>query len=896
MRPKTSSGLPPAPRTSFVGRARELAELEAAVASGRLSTVVGTGGAGKTRLTLEWARRGARPVLFCDLTRARSVEDLVLTVAQARGLQGGDAARLVETLKAEERVVVLDNVEQLLPAAAVAIDAWLREATALSLVVTSRAPLLLDGERVIEVASLGVPGAAAARHDDASNREARDEVHDGGEASALFVERVRAHRPTFSPTAAEQEHIAVIVARLDGLPLAIELAAGRARLLDVAEIARQLGDKLDVLRSRSRSSPARHLSLRSVVAWSWRLLSADEQRGLARLSVFRGAFDLPAAEAVLGAPPLELLEALRDHALLRVDESSGPRFRLFESVRDFAAERLVERGELEPIRADLDRYLASVADEREEERVAWWCDDLVDLAERALAGGDAVLALRVALALEPVLLRRGPAALLLRLLDEAAPGVDEPRLLAAAALARGHALADVGQFEASEAARGEALERARRLGDRQLEARALASLGRHAWHGGRLARALALSEEALVLFEALGDDKNAAETRSHRANFRRLRGELEGARHDYLQAAAVLERRGDRHALAIALGNLASLEHDLGLLDDARRRHERALELLVAAGDRFHRGTFVQNLGTVLFEQGDVAAARRRFEEGLALHRGAGNRRWEGFAVASLARCDEAEGDLDAATEGYRRGADLAEQLGHPVMHAMVLCWQARLAAERGRAERARTSLERAAEIFRAVGDTPFASLFEVSRLHVELALDRAGLAGAARRGDPDGGSLRAEARGLLATLASEGAGRRVAEVRLAMVALERSLADRSAPLPHGAVLFVAPSGRGFRLGEGALVDLSTKTSLRRILAALVGHRAAAPGEPLSRVELLDAGWPGERMASEAGAGRVYTAVATLRRLGLRGVLLRRDDGYLLDEAVTVTRTEGQRQ
>jgi predicted ATPase len=862
----------PHPRTSFIGRERELTALRSTLEGHHLVTVVGAGGAGKTRLVLELMRRDELEVVFCDLSEASSVDAMVLALANALGLAHVDDETLTSALAEDDAaVVVLDNLEQLLPMVAGTLERWLQRAPTTRFVVTSRAPTHLSDEHLIEVPPLGLPSPATIRD---------------AEASALFVDRARALVPNLAPSEEQWLAIAEIVTRLDGLPLAIELAASRTRVLSVQQIAGQLSEKLDVMASRSPQRPARHATLRGVVAWSWNLLSEDEQAALRQLSVFRGSFDLRATGALIGQDDaLETLQSLRDQALIRVELGTGvARYRLFECVRDYAAERLAESAEQAAAQERHDAYFASLADSGDQEKIKLCIDDLVEVQQRALQR-DAVRALRIAISLEPLLLGRGPATLLLRLLDEtlAAAPEDEP-LTGAAHLVRGHALADAGRFEASLAARERSLEIARLTHDRTLEGKALASLGRHAWHGGRFDEAMTRSGEAIAVFEALGDESRVAETRSHRANFLWLQGHVDEARRDYLDALVVLERHDDRRAEAIALGNLASLERDMGFIPDAHEHFERSLALLSALGDRFHRGTFMMNLGGLLLENGDTADARAAFEEALTLHRQTGNRRWEGVALASLAHCDEIQGHLETATSGYATATELADRFGHPVMQAMILCWRARLAAERADLELASACLERAESVFREVGTTVVDGLAEVARAHIELARSRSA------------GEHIGKARDLIAALHEAGATRRSGDLRMAVGQLEACLdaaeqARRSElPAADQQTLVVAGTALGFRAPGGSWQDLSTRGALRRILAALSDRREQAPGQPLTRAQLVEAGWPDERITTDAAATRVYTAIATLRRRGLRGVLVRRDEGYLLDPSTPFRR------
>lgn len=809
-------------RTSFVGRERELAALRAALDATSLVTVVGAGGAGKTRLVREHLLRCDG--VFCDASEASSVE--ALTIALSRALAVERVGELEAALREHgPTTIVIDNLEQLLPQAASAIDAWLRAAPDATFLLTSRTPTHLQGERLVEVAPL-VPAAAR----------------------ALFTDRALALAPEVR---LDDGLVDDIVERLDRLPLAIELAATQVRILEIGQIAAQLESKLDTFEARDPLQPMRHTTLRNTIAWSWRLLSERDRTAATQLSVFRGWFDLDAAAAVLDAPAMPIVHALRDHSLLTAEKG---RYRLFEAVRDFARERL-SSGDAAYERHDA--YFEARSDPRN-------TDDLVDVHRRACAAPNPKRALRIVLTLEAVLLTRGPASLLVRLADEAlAIAREEAPDVAAVHLARGHALADLGRFDESGAARQLALATARKTKDRLMEGRALASLGRHAWHRGALSDASRWTDEAIAIFRSLGEERLVAETCSHRANFRWLRGHVKEARRDYLEALDVLARHDDRRAQALALGNLASLERDMGLADDARVHFDRCLAMLEELDDRFHRGTFQVNLAGLLLEAGDVQGARAALDAALALHREANNRRWDGVTIALLAQCDEAEGDALRARAGFVAATELARRFGHPVMLALVLCWRARFAADAGDLQVARASVEEAEKIFATVGETVVSDILVAARAHVRL-------------GEGDQGGAQRLADELSRSAALERSG----DLRMAVARLDARLAR------PGSGLVVTDDGRRFRIADNPWQDISKRGALRRILDALATARSTAPGRTISREDLVAAGWPGERIHTEAAATRVYTAIATLRRLGLKSVLLRRDDGYLLDPDV----------
>ena len=319
----------------LLGRGADLARLRAAVRSGRLTSIIGPGGIGKTRIAHVLAREATQSrVHFVELVGITSSEDVVAEVGAALGVRGSVTGRSTHTpaqrsdirgriaqeLDSAPTMLVLDNCEHVIEAVASLVAFLLVTARDLRVVTTSRAPLNIAAEQVVLLDQL-----------------------EPGDGAALFVRRARAARPTADLDA---DLVTEVVSRLDGLPLAIELAAARIRAMSLEELRQRLDDRFALLRGRDRSAPARHQTLTAVIAWSWDLLGPDEQRALAWLSVFHDGFGAAPAEALLGPDAMDLVEALVDQSLLSVMESDGvARFRMLETVREFATLRLAESGD-----------------------------------------------------------------------------------------------------------------------------------------------------------------------------------------------------------------------------------------------------------------------------------------------------------------------------------------------------------------------------------------------------------------------------------------------------------------------------------------------------------------------------------------------------------------------
>ena len=351
----------PAPATGLIGRERERTEVAAAVTASRLVTLTGVGGTGKTRLALQLARdlagTFADGVAFIDLAPVRDPELLATAVARALGLTPASAlaaeAYLAEALRDRELLLVADNLEHLLDETPL-LSRLLAAAPALRILATSRMPLHLYGEQIFRVPPLPLP-------------EVSSSGPAGSEAVQLFLERARAVSAGFDPDAGEMTAVAEICAALDGLPLAIELAAARVRLYRPQALLGLLRSRLAVLTGGPRDLPHRQQTLRAALDWSHALLAPDAGRLFAQLGVFAGPFDAEAAVAVSAEPDpgrtQEYLADLADQSLLEVTAGDQPQFRMLQTVREYALARLAEAGELDPMRRrHLAHYLTMARD------------------------------------------------------------------------------------------------------------------------------------------------------------------------------------------------------------------------------------------------------------------------------------------------------------------------------------------------------------------------------------------------------------------------------------------------------------------------------------------------------------------------------------------------------
>ncbi|HEX8067891.1 MAG TPA: LuxR C-terminal-related transcriptional regulator [Thermoleophilaceae bacterium] len=709
----------PGELTRFVGREVELAELREALAGTRLLTLVGTGGCGKTRLALQTAADlvdrhpgGTWRVELAPVRDPTLVGDAVAAPLDARPLPGEtmlDAA--TRHLAPRRALVLLDNCEHLLDAAAETASALLERCPEATVLVTSRAPLGLPGETVWRVPPMSLPDPDAAP---------LASVLADCDAVRLFVDRARRLVPGFAVTDASAPALAQACRELDGMPLAIELAAARVRMMSVEAIAAGLSDRFRLLSGAPRGGPPRHRSLRASVDWSHDMLSGGERAVLRRLAVFAGPFTTEAAEAVAAMDgPREavagLLATLAEKSLVAVDpQDGGVRYRLLETVRDYATERLDDAGEADAVRdRHLDYFLrlaetaapdlpaAGPARERLERLDAEAANLRAALGRAIEAGGER--ALRMCVALTPLWKARGSLAFGEAACARAlAAGEPQPSSLRARVLwARGYLLSFAGRGAEAIPLLEEAVGLAEEIGDDVTAGRAVGVLGsiRHNWDplGARpleqrarelgrasgddwcfvaATQALAWSHvildryddadrllaEARPVAEAIGYDEGLAwicATGAHRhlvgADGERLA--------DLVERAVVAARRvGEPVSEGVAHMQLARLELAQGRVEEAHRRIAASHARLIATGGGMALPQTDTVLAAVEAAVGDLDGACKRATRVVESKADHG---WSlAWATLQLAEVLRAAGDADGAADRARGALEIGERIG----------------------------------------------------------------------------------------------------------------------------------------------------------------------------------------------------------------------------------------
>jgi predicted ATPase len=619
-RPRLRPTVLPAPATPLIGRERERAEVAAAVAGARLVTLTGAGGTGKTRLATQVASdlagSYAEGAAFVDLAPVHNPALFATTIARTLGLAPASAdaaeAHLVEALRDCELLLVTDNLEHLLEETQL-LSRMMAAAPKLRLLATSRIPLRLYGEQTVRVPPLPLPA-------DGTGTAARD-----SEAVQLFLARARAVRPDFDPQADELAAVGDICTTLDGLPLAIELAAARIRLHSPSALLPLLRSRLVLLTGGPRDLPHRQQTLRAALDWSYALLSPGAQQVFARLGVLAGPFDAVAAAAVCGEPDpvatLDQLADLADQSLLEVTTGDAPAFRLLATVQEYSLARLGESGDEDTVRRRHLMHFLAVATDAGEDLTGPGRANRLDQLEAAYPNIRAALefaalegdrdsaclgaGLRLAAALSPLWQQRGSLAEGVLHLDRLLAGDDlqqrvtAPEIRASAVLAACTLACFQGDYpRAAELAR-HGIELCAPLGDHQGLARAYRFLGETALARGDYAAAEPHLESQLAEVSLAGDVSGQADAYNMLAQPARYRGQFGRARRLLWQSLKLAQAANDSTRAGVALASLGEVERDAGRPVQARRLYGAALRRHAAFGNKRHMAYEFEGLAAV---------------------------------------------------------------------------------------------------------------------------------------------------------------------------------------------------------------------------------------------------------------------------------------------------------
>ncbi len=652
--------------TSFVGRAADVEEVRGHLRKARLISLIGAGGSGKTRLSLQIGadllEEFPDGVWFVELAPIADQALVPRAVAQALHLADDTSTpteqQLISRFGDQKSLLILDNCEHVLDAASKLSSSLLTSCPHLKILISSREALGVAGELIYRVRSLQVPQVQA--------NFSPTEAMDYGSVQ-LFVDRASFAKPDFELTDRNLESVTEVCRRLDGIPLAIELAAARVTALPVDQIAERLADRFRLLTGGSRSAMPRQQTLRALIDWSYELLNEPERLLLSRLSVFSGGMTLEAAEAVCSDNELDQLDVLDvishlvEKSLLNyVDTSQTPRYRFLETVRQYAIEKLIGTGHASTWH---DRHL----------------DYFLSLAEQSEPGlrGPDQMDILAALDADTDNFRTA--------LDWAIVASLEKALRLAGALSRFWMLR--GHLNEGRSRLVELLSASKGLEISAGRARALNGAGILCWRQGDMDEAGGYFEAALGEWEALEDRPMIASALNNIGLVRTNQGDFMAASELHEKALAIRQEIHDEPGVATSLHNIGLLHWTQGNYVEARDYFERCLVLRRKLGDANGITDLLNNLGATAMREGNFDSAQERYEECLDLYRNAGNRSGVAIVLHNLADIYCRQGRFDSAEPLARESLDIAGELSikallGPAHLALGLCAEARSSSE----------------------------------------------------------------------------------------------------------------------------------------------------------------------------------------------------------------------
>ena len=673
--------------TSFIGRESEIAEVKKLLGHTRLLTLTGAGGSGKTRLSMQVAAEmlDAYPdgIWLVELAALFDPGLVPQTVAAVMGLteQAGKTLTqsLIEHFAARRVLLILDNAEHLLAACGNLAGDLVQACPQVVVLATSREASGIPGELKFRVPSLSTPDPA---------RDVTPEQVSSFESVRLFVERARLNAPRFAVTAQNAPALASVCHRLDGIPLAIELAAARARAISVEQLNHRLDQRFRLITGGSRTAPRRQQTLRALIDWSYDLLDSAEKALLCRSSVFAGGWTLEAAEQICIGEEVEdwevldVLTSLADKNLVVTEDRNDTiRYRLLETVRQYASEHLIESGRGEAVRARHRDYFLARAEESEPKLVsaeqAEWLKRLEaehenlraslswSLMEPGSRGG-----LRLCGALQRFWWARGHLSegrdWCARILGKA--GAEAPTEERAKVLNGAGGLAYLqGDYPVARELHEESLAIRRQLGDRRGVASSLNNLGSVARDLGDLASARALFDESLSIARELGDRGYVANILGNLGIVAHEQGDYPAARALHEESLAMMRELGDRGRIASSLGNLARVAYVQGDYPAARIQYDESLAITRELGDRVGIAGALNNLGRVARDQGDLASAWALHQESMVIVRELGDRQGIADSLEGLASVDAAFGSSLRAARVWGMAEQMRKEIGSPI-------------------------------------------------------------------------------------------------------------------------------------------------------------------------------------------------------------------------------------
>lgn len=950
----------------FVGRRSEIEETKRLLETGtRVVTFAGPPGIGKTRLAQRYlvlfggAFQGG--ALFCDLSAARDAEDVCDAMANTLGLSLAEHDELSSTAMSLGKglaargctLVVLDNFEQLVETAHDTVDVWLRSAQEVQFLVTSREPLRLSDESVLVVPPLIAEENSTSGSDPTNSAPVQ-----------LFVDRVKKVHPGYR-VEEELDDVVKLLALLDHIPLAIELAATRMTLLTASQLTQRLQENMELLALRSGQSALRHSTMTAAINWSWELLEPWEKQALVQCSVFSGGFTPAAAEAIIDVSPFPqaptvvvILEALCEQSLLRArpsERARGFRLQQFQCIQQFCDKKLADQPHLANAAAHNHAVYyttngadwarpspQSEADGTGLKRIWEERDNLMRVAKTPVkTATEAKLAVRAVLVLHTHFIMHGPWRVHEALLERSTQLCEEWALAAKLRIEVFLAQSDAKHGRVSYTARQALFEQAEQLaetiGDNVLLASILAKKANLLCQHGKHQDAEGLADRAITLLAGNSDPSILAVIESVKGRISFHQGDLVGASHRYQNAARLYSQAGNPRFSAANLANAGLAQKNLGRFQQAKKKLFASLKTFRELGFRSNEGIQLGNLGNMYAEVGQLDVAQRCFNAALSIHQLTGNKYSEAHCVRQLGDIALYRSHTSQAQELYERALSQMAQFGwlwdealihgdlavvraligdlngararieqaltspvfsdNPRIHAIFLGRLAGIMAGQGEIELAQSTIAHAENLLDPERHPIDRQIVSVYRALIERELGVAKHLEADETQDTVAQNVEARLTDAWRYSPSNEEypwggpswAQRSAELRLALLLVRRTMTEsewhwaRALALDwESRALVITPDMAWIRCPSGQPMAVAERPSIGGVFQKLVEKRRRAPGQSVTTEDLLDAGWPRERVLPEAGTSRVYSAVSTLRRLGLGECLTTTDSGYLL--------------
>ncbi|MEL6343477.1 MAG: tetratricopeptide repeat protein [Myxococcota bacterium] len=714
------SGLPtrnnlPAELDRFIGREAVLQTLNESLQESRLVSILGTGGTGKTRLALQYARRHLSDypggVFFCDLSEAKTFEEILFSVSQALDAplgQGDPLKQLGHAIVGHGRcLLIFDNFEQIVAHASETVGAWLTWAEAARFIVTSRVLLELDGEYPLRLSPL-----------------------DEDEAVALFVERVAKKKRGFILHEGNRDAIHQLVRLLDGLPLAIELASARVKMMMPKKMLKRMHQRFQLLSAGKRNAAQRQSTLRAAIDWSWELLEPWEQSAFAQCAVFEDGFTLEAAEAVIdladveGAPwAMDAVQSLVDKSLLRLtgeNHVGEMRFGMLMSIHEYARDMLDAMGAeaVASVRWRHATFYAQFGEGGALEALSefdgvsqWWAlwqevDNLRVAHRFALYEGEVETAISLVLAFYAIAERQQPSIAIAPLNDTLnLDGIETAPRRVTVRRRLGQVLLQQGQTAAAQAHFTQALDIARAVGERRFEGQVLRHLGIVHQNQGRVASAQAHFTQTLDIARAVGDRRFEGITLNSLGCLYADQGQVALAQAHLTQALSIHREVGDRRFEGITLSSLGRLYANQGQVEAAQAHFTHALDITREVGDRRFEGRVLGHLGVLHWFQGQLEQAQAHFIQALDITHEIGNRHFEGVTLTNLGNLYYSQGQMGQAQAYYTQALSIHREIGNRYSEGMGMTNLGNILYSQGQLEQAKAHFIQALSIHREVGN-----------------------------------------------------------------------------------------------------------------------------------------------------------------------------------------------